>query len=121
MQSLYEKQQMRNDVDEKTKLINDLYKVNVFETKDGRPIEDVSLFALKHVHANELARRKAPNMNKQERHVVCQMLAEHTQGTYFYYTSLPDDELLVKLQNFNRSMISNSAGEIDFVETEDVK
>ncbi|MDL4842813.1 hypothetical protein [Aquibacillus rhizosphaerae] len=55
MQTLFE-QKMRFESDEITQIINDLYKLEIYETPDGRPIEDVSLFTLKHVHANEIAR-----------------------------------------------------------------
>ncbi|MUK89130.1 Fur-regulated basic protein FbpA [Ornithinibacillus sp. L9] len=56
MNDIVEKQRQRYIQDRRTDLINSLYRMGVYETPDGRNLEDVSLFTLEHVHVNEKCR-----------------------------------------------------------------
>ncbi|MTW85605.1 hypothetical protein F3157_08005 [Virgibacillus dakarensis] len=56
MVDITEKQKQRAVNDHKTFLINELYKMGVDRTPDGRKIKDVRLFTLEQVHINEKCR-----------------------------------------------------------------
>lgn len=56
LESLDEKKRMRSRQDRKTHLINELYKMDIYETRDGRNFEECTLFTLEHVHVNEKCR-----------------------------------------------------------------
>jgi hypothetical protein len=51
-------------------------------------------------------------MTTQERHVACQMLSDFSSGTYIYYATMSDEELVEALSEFGRKLESNSAGEV---------
>ncbi len=57
MLDLAEKQQVRATTDRKTFLINELYKLGLNKTRDGRSFEECTLFTLEHVHINEKCRK----------------------------------------------------------------
>lgn len=54
---LSEKQRQRAANDRMTDLKNNLYRLGVTHTSDGRDIEDVSLFILEHTHINAKCRQ----------------------------------------------------------------
>ncbi|WP_164219349.1 hypothetical protein [Virgibacillus sp. YIM 98842] len=56
MVDIAEKQRQRRINDRKVELINELYRLGVYETRDGRKVEDLSLFTLEHVHITEECR-----------------------------------------------------------------
>ncbi|WP_077623820.1 hypothetical protein [Sediminibacillus massiliensis] len=53
---LVEKQKARAVQERKTKLITELYLMDVDKTRDGRKLEDVSLFTLEHEYINAKCR-----------------------------------------------------------------
>lgn len=56
MISISEKQRLRSVSERKTYLINQLYKLGVYQTRVGKNIEDVSLSDLEQIHINEKCR-----------------------------------------------------------------
>lgn len=57
MLDLAEKQRVRAVNDRKTYLINELYRLGLNKTRDGRSFEECTLFTLEHVHINERCRK----------------------------------------------------------------
>lgn len=56
MLDLAEKQQIREETHRKTFLINELYKLGLNKTRDGRSFEECTVFMLEHVYINEKCR-----------------------------------------------------------------
>lgn len=57
MLDLAEKQRQRAVNDKRMFLINELYKLGLNKTRDGRSFEECTLFTLEHVHINEKCRK----------------------------------------------------------------
>jgi len=71
MIDLAEKQRVRAENDRRTVLINELYKLGVDKTRDGRSVEECTLFTLEHVHINEKC-RVSRKLDQEERHETMQ-------------------------------------------------